>query len=114
MTNALENRPVTGRVTIPGDVAAQYADLYGMEVAGNCIAPVVNDGEHIIASADAELIADLPVVVLPKDGKPMVKLLVNAPPPHLMKVADGSTVVPVISVLCCHVSWKPRKRWHRR
>ena len=70
---------VIGSFRIPAALAGQYTDLYGVSVTGDCLAPLVNDGDWLLAAVDGPLVETLPVIVYPKTGKPIVKILQSIP-----------------------------------
>ncbi len=43
----------TGTVPVPRSVYERYAEPYALRVHGDCLAPVIRDGDTVIAAPDA-------------------------------------------------------------
>lgn len=89
--------PVRRRVGVPAACflagAQDDPELYGLTVDGTCLAPVINDGDLIIASPTAPIADGDYVVIWGASERPLVKRIVGAlPRPY----APGSDVQPCL------------------
>ncbi len=88
----------THHFRIPAALANQYTEPYGVSVAGDCLAPLVNDGDWLMAAVDGPRIENLPVIVYPKTGKPFVKVLQSAPLFGWRLPGPGSNLMPAVGL----------------
>ena len=90
-------RPVKGTISVPRDVVHRYPDAYAVQIEGNCLSPILNDGDKILASETAPLLVGDPVVVFPTGGhQPLVKILQTEIEPWMMKLSPKSEVMPLV------------------
>ncbi len=64
---------------VPTKAIAPYTQPYAMPVDGNCLAPIVNDGDRFVAAEDAPPVPNMPVAVYLRDRQPLIKILVAEP-----------------------------------
>ena len=97
----LQNANIIGSVRLPAPLpdGVDAEDCYATQLIGDCLEPVVYEGDRIVAAQGAHPRNGDYVVLWFKDHEtPLVKRAVMIPPADLMKVGKGSDVVPIIVV----------------
>ena len=93
----LAKRPTKRTIAVPGDIGDRFPDAYGMQLDGDCLSPILNDGDTILASETAPRLVGQPVIVYPTGGhQPVVKILDTEIEPWMMKLSPKSELMPLI------------------
>ena len=97
----LQNANIIGSVRLPLPLpdGVEAEDCYATQLIGDCLEPVINDGDRIVAAQGAHPKNGDYVVLWFKDHEtPHVKRAVMMPPKELMKLSPKSEVMPIIVV----------------
>ena len=90
---ALVQSKIKRTFKVPTKFIAPFTRAYAMAVDGDCLAPIVNDGDRFVAAEDAPPVSNMPVAVYLRDRQPLIKILVAEPAMMaLFGLGDSETV----------------------
>ena len=91
---------ISGEIFCPRKVRDAWPDAYAMQLAGDCLAPEIEDGDWVVASPSAPLRCGDYGVLYRKEGGPSVKRLVVIPDDDLWNahLNPGSEIIAVLVV----------------
>ncbi len=91
---------VIGTILCPRKVIRAWPDAYALQTEGDCLAPEIGDGDHVVASPSAPLRCGDYAVLHGKEGGCSVKRLVIVPDPDLWNSGSepGSNISGVLVI----------------
>ena len=89
----LAQSKVIRSIRIPTKAIAPYTQPYAMGVDGNCLAPIVKDGDRFVAAEDSPPVSNMPVAIYLRGRQSLIKILVEEPAmTALFGLGDPETV----------------------